>query len=212
MDKYDHVLDIIEHPENYTSEQLAEILSDQEARAIYNLLCKTESAIKASGEPDVDAEWERFSQKSAVSRRRSFLWAGSRAASIVAIVATSIVAVAAGIAVTVSVTGHRPGPVAAEPADAPAAVSMLPDTVAGPDDTLKVVREPMMFEDEALEEIMRHVADAYGVEILFNNHEAAGLHLYYRLDPSLPLNEVVDQLNTFERIDIRLNGNTLTID
>ena len=132
MDKYDHVLDIIEHPENYTSELLAEILSDQEARAIYNLLCKTESAIKASGEPDVDAEWERFSQKSAVSRRRSFLWAGSRAASIVAIVATSIVAVAAGIAVTVSVTGHRPGPVAAEPADAPAAVSMLPDTVKPP--------------------------------------------------------------------------------
>ena len=56
--KYDVVLDIIEHPENYTPEQLTEILSDSETREIYNLLCKTDSAIEAGREIDVDAEWE----------------------------------------------------------------------------------------------------------------------------------------------------------
>ena len=61
MDKYELVLDIVEHPEKYTSGQLAEIMSDQETREIYNLLCKTESAIEANEEVDVDAEWENFS-------------------------------------------------------------------------------------------------------------------------------------------------------
>lgn len=57
MDKYELVLDIVEHPEKYTSEQLAEIMSDPETREIYNQFCKTESAIDANEEVDVDAEW-----------------------------------------------------------------------------------------------------------------------------------------------------------
>ena len=60
MDKYDLVLDIIEHSEKYSSEQLAEIMSEPETREIYNLLCKTESAIKDSEEPDVSNEWEKL--------------------------------------------------------------------------------------------------------------------------------------------------------
>ena len=35
MDKYELVLDIIEHPDKYTSEQLQEIMSDPETRKIY---------------------------------------------------------------------------------------------------------------------------------------------------------------------------------
>ena len=68
MDKYDLVLDIIEHPENYTSEQLAELLGEPEMREIYNLLCKTDSAIEASRDIDVDVEWEGFAQNTAAVR------------------------------------------------------------------------------------------------------------------------------------------------
>ena len=69
-----------------------------------------------------------------------------------------------------------------------------------------------MFEDESLESIMKEITGAYGIEVRFTNKEVASLHLYYKLDPSLPLNEVIEQLNTFEQIDIRQNGNILTID
>ena len=79
-------------------------------------------------------------------------------------------------------------------------------------DSLFAVTEPVMFEDGSLEEIMKAISTTYGVQFTFNNVEAAALHLYYRLDPSLPLDEVISQLNTFEQINIRLNGDTLTID
>lgn len=71
---------------------------------------------------------------------------------------------------------------------------------------------PVMFEDEPLETIATAVASAYGLEVRFNDEETSSLHLYYKFDPSLSLDEVVSQLNTFERINIRLEGNTLIID
>ncbi|WP_289752457.1 DUF4974 domain-containing protein [uncultured Duncaniella sp.] len=212
MDKYELVLDMVEHPEKYTSGQLAEIMSDPEVREIYNLLCKADSSIEANKEVDVDAEWEDFSEKHAVRPRRSLFGLGSRAASIAAIVGTSIVAVAAGIAVSVAVIGHKPEPVVENVVVDPLAVVVSTDTLTTKNDTVMVNLTPIMFEDEPLEKIMKEVADAYGVEVRFNDKEAASLHLYYKFDPSLPLNEVVEQLNTFEQINIKQNDNVLTID
>lgn len=212
MDKYELVLDVIEHPEKYTSGRLAEIMSDSEVREIYNLLCKTDSAIEANKEIDVDAEWEDFSEKHSVRNRRTFFWFGSRAASIAAIVSTSIVAVAAGIAVTVNVVVRKPEPVAENVAVASSVEAVSTDTLTSNRDAVKVGLTPIMFENEPLDKIMKEVADAYGMEVKFNNKEVASLHLYYRFDPSLSLNELVEQLNTFEQINIKQNGNILTID
>ncbi|MBO5454966.1 MAG: DUF4974 domain-containing protein [Muribaculaceae bacterium] len=213
MNKHELALDIIEHPDNYTSEQLAEILSDREVREIYNLLCNTDSAVEADKEIDVDAEWEKFSEKHNLHpHRRSFPWFGSRAALIAAIIGTSIAAVAAGIAVTVAVIDHNPTPIANDEPVASSVGVIATDTIAMRGDTTHVTLTPVMFENESLEKIMNEVAVAYGVEVKFNNSEAASLHLYYKLDPSLPLNEVVEQLNTFEQINITQNGNILNID
>lgn len=212
MDKYDLVLDIIEHPEKYSSEQLAEMMSEPETREIYNLLCKTESAIKDSEEPDVNIEWKKYSNSRLVRPRRVFSWFGSRAASIAAIVGTSLAAVAAGIALTVSVIDHKSEPIDETVAVSSSDVADSTDTVTAKSETVNVSLAPVMFEDEPLERIMREIAEVYGVEVLFNDMETASLHLYYKFDPSLTLNEVIEQLNTFEQINIRRNGNTLTID
>lgn len=221
MDKYELVLDIIEQPEKYTSEQLTEILSEPQTSEIYNLLVKTRSAVDACAvEPDTDAEWERFSSEHGGrrARRRFFLGTGSRAASIAAIICASAVAVAAGIAVTFAVSEHRAATVAETVnvkteaiALAPAAeVTAAKDTVQR--DTIVADLAPVMFENEPLETIMKKIAEAYGVEVKFNNKEAAALHLFYKFDPALPLGEVIEQLNTFEQINITRNGDTLNID
>lgn len=209
MDKYELVLDIVEHSDNYTSEQLAEILSDPETEEIYNLLCKADTAVEANKEVNVDAEWEVFSKRYAVRPRNFFMWFGSRAASIAAIICTSVVAVA----VTVAVIGHKAEQTAGNGMKKSAPfVAVASDSITTQTDTVKVDLTPIMFEDESLEAIMKKVAAVYGVEVVFRNKEVASLHLYYKLTPTLPLDEVVSQLNTFEQINIRRNGNTLTID
>ncbi len=213
MDKHELVLDIVEHPEKYTSDQLAEVLSDPETKEIYNLLCKTISAMETEKEIDVDAEWEAFSEKHPARSIKSFFWPGSRAASLVAIVGTSIVAVAAGIAFTVALIDPKPKQIAENVTVAPSVAAVSTDASTTGNDTVKADLTPIMFENEPLENIMKEVADAYGIEeIRFNDPETASLHLYYKLDPSLTLDEVVEQLNTFDQINIRQNGNILTID
>lgn len=216
MDKYELVLDIIEHPDGYTSEQLQEIMSDSEMREIYILLCKIDSAVEAGAatEIDVDSEWNSFSKISNLRCRRPFFRFGSRAASsISAIIFTSVLAVAAGIAVTMKVLDREAHPAASEVAETPkASLSATADTIKSPTDTVRSVLTPVMFEDVPLETIMEKITAVYDVKVKFHTPEVASLHLYYRLDPTLTLDEVVSQLNTFQQINIRQNGNILNID
>ncbi|MDE6716669.1 MAG: DUF4974 domain-containing protein [Muribaculaceae bacterium] len=215
MDKYELVLDIIEHPDNYSLQELDTMLADPETRDIYRILCKTDSALELHKEIDVEAEWTAFSKKR-LFRRHRFMRRGSRAASIIAIVCTSIVAMAVGIAVTVSVTDKKTD----SPSPEGAAVRPSASASGSPDTTMNIEAtnipyaesSQIIFEDMPFSTIMDTVADVYGVEVRFNNEEAATLHLYYKLDLTLNLKEVVDQLNTFESINITQDHDTLIID
>ncbi|MBD5386806.1 DUF4974 domain-containing protein [bacterium] len=215
MDKYELVLDIIEHPDNYTSQELEEIMTDSETRDLYNILCKVDSAIEANKEIDVDAEWTAFSRKASF-RRRNFFMRNSRVASIIAIIGTSIVAMAVGIAVTVAVNENKietPSP-AKTMTVASGMGTNDSDTIGGGEVTNITISKPasILFEDEPLSVIMQRVCANYGVDFKFGNEEVASLHLYYKFDPSLSLDEIVAQLNTFESINITQEDNLLIID
>lgn len=215
---YDKVFDIIDHPENYTPGQLAEILADPEEREIYNMLCLTASATDCRRPDDTDAAWSDFFRRHLSTHRRFFGLKSRRAASVAVIVGSSVIAVAAGIAVTLAISKHRaepaPAVAAVTEANAPAAAEETPDadsvqltaTVAKAQEL-----SPKVFEDEPFETIMRQIAAAYNVNVKFNNKETASLHLYYKFDPALSLDEIVSQLNTFEQITIQLKDNTLII-
>lgn len=211
MDKYELVLDIIEHPDNYSEEQLREILADPEAKNIYSLLCDVDTAVAGSGDPDVDAEWSAFAEKHLTKRRPWYLWFGNRAASIAAVALTSILAVAAGIAVTVAVVDHSRPLAPAEATEQVAATAAVQQPADADADTIAAPTAPVLFENATLEAVMQAVGAAYGTDVRFDSRDAAALRLYYRLDPAMPLDEVVSQLNTFEQINISRDGNTLVI-
>lgn len=213
MDKYELVLDIIGHPEKYSSGELQELLSDAETREIYTLLCKTESAMKAGRQVDVEAEWARFSLSHAKKPRRTLRFFGSRAASVAVVISSSLVALAAGIMITVNITDRRPAAGEGEHEMTLRTSSFaVEDSITGKTDTITGSSLPIMFENETLETIMKVVAERYGVKVKFVNREAASLHLYHKLDPTLPLDEVISRINTFEQINIRRSGETLIID
>ena len=110
-----------------------------------------------------------------VRRRRRFLWPGNRTASIAAITGTSIIAVAAGIAITVAINDNRPEPIPNDVTVTPTVESMSKDMATMRDDTVRIAKEPVIFEDEPLETIMNEVAATYGVEVMLNNKETASL-------------------------------------
>lgn len=213
IDKYDLVFDIIEHPDRYTAEQLAEIISDPETKEIYTLLCKTDSAAEVhKRRVDVDAEWRSFADRHLRSRRPKFaLFAQNRAASIATFALTSLAAVAVGIAVTVSVTdnSHKIDDTGTEHA-ATTATSISSDSIKIRTDS--VAAATILFDNATLRDIMDAVSKMYDVEVKFGNNDAASLRLYFKLNPEHSLDETVERLNTFEQINITVNGSTLTID
>lgn len=216
MDKYDIVLDLIEHPAEYSPERIAEILSDHEAREVYNLLCKTASAFASTDDKaDVDVEWLMFS-RCHEKREFRFLWLGGRAASIAAIAFISITAVAIGIAVTVKTFEFTKRVTETVENQSVENVVSIPQSIAK--DSMEIAEGlvesnlTVLFEDASLEEILSRVAEVHGVRVEYKKPETAQLHLYYRFDPIIPLKETVEQLNTFEQINIRISGRKLIVD
>ena len=215
MDKYDLVLDIIEHPDRYSDERLKEILSDPETRYIYNLLCKTDSAVEAQEEmtsEEIDREWSRF-QSRTFRPRFKFLWLTGRAAVVAVFLLSSLVAVAIGIAVKVTVFDRAEEPTIAEVPVGTRYIASAPteENTIQPTDSIPETTQPILFEDATLADILASVEKVYSVKADFRNPKARELHLYYRLDPANTLEETVEQLNTFEQINIRIDGKTLII-
>lgn len=213
---FDRVIDLIEHPEQYSDQRIDQLLSDPEALKIYNLLCKTGSAMqsgKTLSDAAVEKEWERFAAAHRQSRAPRIvpLRLGSRAASIAIVALTSLAAVAIGVAVTAKLSPSEPIAETDIEVATPATVSPAV-ALAAPDDTTASAQAPILFEEATLETITAALAKHYGLSVQFLNTNAKDLQLYYKFDTSLPVEEVIDQLNTFEQINLRVDGNTLIVD
>ena len=64
MDKFEKILDIIDHQEKYSDEEIREILQDEECRKLYQTMVEVDSALESpSSIINIDEEWEKFSQK-----------------------------------------------------------------------------------------------------------------------------------------------------
>lgn len=87
MDKFEKILDIIDHQEKYSDEEIHEILQDEECRKLYQTMMEVDSALLqqnlntqasishlsddalssnsslGNSSPNIDEEWEKFSQE-----------------------------------------------------------------------------------------------------------------------------------------------------
>lgn len=216
MDKYKLVLKIIENPELYSPAKLKQLFQDKEIKEIYNLICNTKSSLNISNKLDIEKEWLIFNQNLKVKRRNKFLWffKWNRIAAAFIIIFTSVVAIAAGIVLSLreferskNETSHilkGNNQMTIIPEDS--MVAIYQDS--SPDQN----HIPIYFEDASLKTILDSISNNYKVNILCNDKRIQDLHLFYKLDPSLSLNEIIDQLNTFDQIDIKLKGKTLVIE
>lgn len=215
MDKYGIVLDLIEHPDKYTPQQIEILLSDSETRSIYNLLCKTQSSLKSyENDVDVDDEWQSF-EREHIKPRLRFLWHGSRAAIISALILTSVAAIAIGTVIGVSLesTKREYSGLDKEDTSQTAAPAVRSGSyLAANTDTLQSVPAPILFEDETLEAILDTIAALHNLDVKFKTADVARLHLFYKFDSEIPLDETIEQLNSFGQINIKIAGNTLIVD
>ncbi len=216
-DNIDRLLDALEHPENYNDTEIEQLLTDPDEREVYDMLRKTADISAPVPEINIDEEWRRFEAKQPKRRPVILRWLSFMASRNAAAVVTALVGTLAVVAATIGVTHYFNAnkEMAQTEQTEPQKQTAIADSKVAPTDTIPAETTPLpetiVFKGENLERILADMAGYYGVTVKFNQDAAKSLLLYFEWDQSLPLNEVVEQLNNFEQINITLTDKALTV-
>ena len=199
-DKLSKVLDATEHPEQYTDEQLEELLSDEECADYYRLMCDAASAYAATHtetDEELEAEWQRLQHRSA----RPVLFSIRKiAAVVIAILALTGISYAA----VSLMTDHEDTPSAnTEMAETP---SSLPDSPTEPADTVQT------FQNVELQDILTAVAAHYQLQTEYRNEQSRHVRLYIKWNKSEGVETMLERLNKFDKVTLTLSDNKIIVE
>ena len=224
MDKFEKILDIIDHQEKYSDDEIREILRDEECRKLYQTMQEVDSALlkRSLEEANVDEAWAKFSEEhhveenaevipinSHADEHRPFSWR-KIAASIVGFVLISGIAFAA-IHTYIS-KSQEPMPIT-ENAAVKDAVKSDTAKVASPSEGVKAEKHAVhkTFVNVTLDKMMAEIANYYDLQVKFESDGAKNLRLYYEWDSHTKIENVVKELNQFDNVDIELKGNEIIV-
>ena len=192
MDKFEKILDIIDHQEKYSDEEIREILQDEECRKLYQTMMEVDSALEnPSPIINVDEEWEKFSQEHQLQEEATQNAAQEAASHPI----TSWRKLAASIAGFVLISGiafaaihtyikrsQEPTQVTADThpevinSDSAKQVAAK-DSLTHPKPEKPAIHKT--FENVAFEQMISEIASYYDLQVKFENNEDKTLRLYY---------------------------------
>lgn len=76
----------------------------------------------------------------------------------------------------------------------------------------KLDTRPVVFDETPLKDILADFATYYGVKVTYKNNDAKNVRLFFKWNKKAPLQQNVDALNAFERIDIQLSNDEITVE
>lgn len=224
MDKFEKILDIIDHQEKYSDEEIREILQDEECRKLYQTMMEVDSALESpSPIINVDKEWEKFCQKHQLQEEATQNAAQEAASHPI----TSWRKLAASIAGFVLISGiafaaihtyikrsQEPTQVTADThpevinSDSAKQVAAK-DSLTHPKPEKPAIHKT--FENVAFEQMISEIASYYDLQVKFENNEDKTLRLYYEWNSHSSIENIVKELNQFENVNIELQQNELIV-
>lgn len=224
------LLDMQEHPEQFSEQALITMLDDPEVRELMEATAQLKQAMinDEYNANDVDAEWQRFSEthlteKGESRRTTECLVEGTKAehswlkilcgvkrlsraaATVIGILMISGIAFAA-----IHLWSLSPSPKGEiseynNVSDTTRQSSPLPLDGSG-----EVA--PVRYEEATLEQILTDMSDYYRLTLNWKSEEAKMLRLFYIWNKQQSAEEVITSMNSFERISLELNDSILTAD
>ena len=203
-DKIRLLLDMHEHPENYTDEQLAAMLDDEMQEQLFT----AKRAMTDIPEPDVDAEWQRVEQAHFTpTRDRRWLKVAAMIAGVLMLSAFTYAAIHA-------VRAHQPEgqqPATEQVEKVNGSVETSSPTEAARIDSVSQ-EQPVTFDNVALETIVGDIAARHQLQVEFRNEDVRALRFYFVWQPDEDLDAVLERLNLFESVGISKEGNTIVVE
>ena len=202
------LLEMLDNPEAYSEQEIQDIINrDGDTRETYRMMveAKRSSRQRQAEKPiDVDAAWQKFNQK-IQPQQHSFDWM-KIAVSFIGVLFVSGIAFAA-IQIVRYTQQNTPKTEEVvntpKPADYTPTDTLTTDTIAAP--------QPIIYDNIPLEKMLPEIAAHYDAKVTFINDEARLLRFYFVWHPQKGIEKVVSDLNQFERLNITLNDNQITV-
>lgn len=213
MDKFDRLLEAIEHPDRFSTEELEEMLADDESRSYYQFMAASRSAMTPQPEPDIDKEWQHFADHH-MRRKPLIVRLAARRGAAAAAVITAVALGAVAGSLIINRSSELPANTVQASLSAPVTTRIDKTIPLDQDTTVRADSASVVFvtfNNEPLVKIVAELADHYQAEVVINNQSAKKLRLYYNWNPGLTLQQILDQLNNFEQINITLSDNKIIV-
>ena len=203
------LFDMQEHPEKYTDEQMEHLLADEEVKEFLRDLAMARMVGKKATpkKVDVDKAWKEFSNGSYRNRMKI-------AASIVGIIFLSGVALAAvqngwlNFSTSDKVVDNKAMAEQIVPSNTLTNDSIKAMTVE-PTDSLDM--KPVVFDNAELGTILMQMADFYHVKVEYMNANTQHVRLFFNWNKTKTLEQNMELLNAFDRIQIEYADGTLIV-
>lgn len=203
------LLEMLDNPDAYTEEEIRKIINrDEETREAYRMLVEAKRSSRRHKESfsiDVDEAWEKFSQK--LYPQKQNFGRTKMAASFIGILLASSIAFAA---IHVVRQNHKP-----EPSKIELSETVKKPAVNIPLDTLKtdsVSSKPVIYDNIPLEKMLPEIAAHYDAKVTFVNEDARQLRFRFVWNPQKGIEQVINDLNQFERLTVTFNDNQITVE
>ena len=237
--KWDMLLDLLEHPEKYSETPKDELLGDEEVNELYQQLVETRQSLDFAKSkekmkmPSIDAEWEKLKdemklkekqQKEEMSQNAETqqtaklfpLWSPMRkVAAVAAVLVVSGITFAAIHLVTRShqASDQNNTELVASQKDSIQQVSApQKSNIEEKTDSASLAQLPLVYENAELQNILTPVAGHFHLQVTYQNESARHIRLFLQLEKNMSLDDIIELLNHFEKVNIRHEGQTLIVE
>lgn len=232
--KWDMLLDLLEHPEKYSETQKDELLGDKEVNELYQQLIETRQSLDFAMSkekmkmPSIDAEWEKLKeekqQKEEMSQNAETqqtaklfsLWSPMR--KVAAVAAVLVVSGITFAAIHLVTRSHQPSDnsntelVASQKDSIQQVSAPQKSNIEEKTDSASLAQLPLVYENAELQNILTPIAGHFHLQVTYQNESARHIRLFLQLEKNMSLDDIIELLNHFEKVNIRYEGQTLIVE
>ena len=244
--KWDMLLDLLEHPEKYSETQKDELLGDEEVNELYQQLVETRQSLDFAKSkekmkmPSIDAEWEKLKDEMKLKEKKQLkeekqqkeemsqnaetkqtakqlpLWSPMR--KVAAVAAVLVVSGITFAAIHLVTRSHQPSDknnteLVASRKDSIQQVSApQKSNIEEKTDSASLAQLPLVYENAELQNILTPIAEHFHLQVTYQNESARHIRLFLQLEKNMSLDDIIELMNHFEKVNIRHEGQTLIVE
>ncbi len=232
--KWDMLLNLLEHPEKYSETQKDELLGDKEVNELYQQLIETRQSLDFAMSkekmkmPSIDAEWEKLKeekqQKEEMSQNAETqqtaklfsLWSPMR--KVAAVAAVLVVSGITFAAIHLVTRSHQPSDnsntelVAFQKDSIQQVSAPQKSNIEEKTDSASLAQLPLVYENAELQNILTPIAGHFHLQVTYQNESARHIRLFLQLEKNMSLDDIIELMNHFEKVNIRHEGQTLIVE